>query len=70
MKKRSLATMLILLLIGSVVCSADESIIRSKIGDGVVVENGRAWIALDSLSKYSYVKGLSLGITWGGGIVQ
>jgi len=35
----------------------------------VVVENGRAWVGLDSLSKYAYVKGLSLGITFGGGIV-
>ena len=69
MKKRTIGLMLGLLLIGSIVYSADESVIRSKIGEGMVVENGRAWIGLDSFSKYSYVKGLSLGITWGGGTV-
>jgi hypothetical protein len=69
MKKRAIILVSVLLLIGSIVYSADESIIRSKIGEGVVVENGRAWLVLDLLSKYSYVKGLSLGITWGGGTV-
>ena len=70
MKKRTLVVTLALLLIGSIVYSADESIIRSKIGEGVDVENGRAWIDLDSISKHAYVKGLSLGITFGGGIVS
>lgn len=69
MKKTTLVAALALLLISSVVYSADESVIRSKIGEGVVTENGRAWIALDSISKHAYVKGLSLGITFGGGIV-
>ena len=70
MKKRTFIVTIVLLLIGSIVSSADESIIRSKIGEGVIAENGRAWISLDSISKYAYVKGLSLGITFGGGIVS
>jgi len=69
MQKIALAVTLVFISISAIAYSADEGIIRSKIGEGVVAENGRAWSSLDSLSKHAYVKGLSIGFTFGGGIV-
>ena len=66
MNKRTIVLALVLLLIGSIACSAEVNPYLNMINEGAGVETGMDWISLDSLSKLAYVKGLSFGITWGG----
>lgn len=70
MKKKVMILVSILLSVGSVAHSDDKNTYESKIGEGIIVNNGTAWVKFDLLSKVFYVKGLSLGITTGGGVIQ
>ncbi len=68
MKMRIIFLVLVLFSFSSFSHASDENPYVTKIYD-TEVDNGRAWANLDMISKVSYIKGLSIGMTFGASTV-